>query len=183
MGCLAKSVQEKDILTLFSPVGKLTDLQFHWQMHGPRKGEPKGYCFLAYDTTEAATAAIKALNGTRLHGRNIVVRYQQQGDGGGEKTAADSMRAMLAKARTKSMQQKEGRGGGGGGGGGRDKRRKDGQGGGQRSIGTAMAPQRPKPQHVQQGSSREARGGEAEEESALEAKIRLLKAKIAAGSK
>jgi hypothetical protein len=176
VGSLAKSVQEKDVLNLFLPYGKIVDIAFFWHMHGPRKGEPKGYCFLTYARTEDATAAIKALDDVRVHGRAIAVRYQKDADEGGNDT-----RSMMVKARAKSMQQQSG---GSGGSGGKDK---GGAGSGAAAgVASVALPKRPKSACAAApeggggggGSGREGR----EQESVLEAKIRMLKAQIAAGS-
>lgn len=164
-------MQEKDVLNLFLPYGKIVDIAFFWHMHGPRKGEPKGYCFLTYARTEDATAAIKALDDVRVHGRAIAVRYQRDAEDGG-----NDARSMMLKAR-KSLHQQSG--GGGGGGGGKDK------GAAAAGVASVALPKRPKSASAAAaeggGGRREGREGR-EQESALEAKIRMLKAQIAAGS-
>ncbi|EWM26387.1 polyadenylate-binding protein [Nannochloropsis gaditana] len=108
IGSLAKSVQEKDVLNLFLPYGKVVDIAFFWHMHGPRKGEPKGFCFVTYARTEEATSAIRALDRRRLHGRSIAVRYQRDAD-----DMNMDARTLLSKARAKSLQQSGGGGRGG----------------------------------------------------------------------
>lgn len=172
-------MQEKDVLTLFLPYGKIVDIAFFWHMHGPRKGEPKGYCFLTYARTEDATAAIKALNDVRMHGRAIAVRYQRDADEG-----RNDARSMVFKARAKSMQQGGGRGGrgfSGGGGGGIKDNRTEGSRAAAAGVSSVALPKRSKfasTAAAEKGGSG-GREGE-EEETALEAKIRMLKFQIAA---
>lgn len=177
VGSLAKSVQEKDVLTLFLPFGKIVDIAFFWHMHGPRKGEPKGYCFLTFAHTEDATAAIKALNDVRLHGRAIAVRYQRDADEGG-----NGARSMVFKARAKSIQQGGRRDGRGVGGEGKDNRT-EGSRAAAAGVASVALPKRSKLASTA-AAERGGNGGREgeEEESALEAKIRMLRFQIAASS-
>jgi RNA recognition motif-containing protein len=45
-----------------------------WHTHGPRKGEPRGYCFVEYHTRAEAESALK-MDGKMIHGRPLVVRF------------------------------------------------------------------------------------------------------------
>lgn len=159
------------MLNLFLPYGKVVDIAFFWHMHGPRKGEPKGFCFVTYARTEEATSAIRALDRRRLHGRSIAVRYQRDAD-----DMNMDARTLLSKARAKSLQQS---GGGGTGGGARPR---------EREIGPAMPLPRPSSATLRGVSGggedqKDGAGGDDDvEETALESKIRLLKAQLSASA-
>lgn len=43
VGGLHKSVKEGEILRLFVPHGRVVKEEYPFHMHGPRKGEPRGY--------------------------------------------------------------------------------------------------------------------------------------------
>ncbi|KAI8809580.1 hypothetical protein BJ742DRAFT_229704 [Cladochytrium replicatum] len=61
------------IVRLFEVFGKVKKLDFLYHKHGPRKGEPRGFCFLEFETPEAAAKAIKNMNGRIVNGRALVV--------------------------------------------------------------------------------------------------------------
>ncbi|KAI9142559.1 hypothetical protein BKA69DRAFT_1067011 [Paraphysoderma sedebokerense] len=46
-----------------------------WHLHGPRRGEPRGYAFVEFERAEDAEKAIAELNGRSLHGRHVVVHF------------------------------------------------------------------------------------------------------------
>ncbi|KAG0163589.1 hypothetical protein DFQ28_011476 [Apophysomyces sp. BC1034] len=75
IGNLESTVDEYAIVKLFEPYGKITflDYMFHW--NGPKKGQPRGYCFLEYDRKEEALEAISALHGRIVKGRPLVVSF------------------------------------------------------------------------------------------------------------
>ncbi|KAG2223306.1 hypothetical protein INT45_008963 [Circinella minor] len=78
IGNLEPSVDEYAIVKLFEPHGKITflDYMFHWS--GPKKGQPRGYCFLEYDKKQNALNAMSALHGKVVKGRPLVVRFAHQ---------------------------------------------------------------------------------------------------------
>ncbi|OAD69414.1 hypothetical protein PHYBLDRAFT_116656 [Phycomyces blakesleeanus NRRL 1555(-)] len=63
------------VVKLFEPFGKITflDYMFHWS--GPKKGQPRGYCFLEYEKKEEALKAMSALHGRIVKGRPLVVSF------------------------------------------------------------------------------------------------------------
>ncbi|KAG0287231.1 hypothetical protein BGZ97_007160, partial [Linnemannia gamsii] len=61
------------LLKLFSPFGKVTKLDFMFHYSGPKKGTPRGYCFLDYETSSQAAAAIKQMNRRSLKNRPLIV--------------------------------------------------------------------------------------------------------------
>ncbi|KAL0074916.1 hypothetical protein J3Q64DRAFT_1851002 [Phycomyces blakesleeanus] len=72
---LDTAVDEYAVVKLFEPFGKITflDYMFHWS--GPKKGQPRGYCFLEYEKKEEALKAMSALHGRIVKGRPLVVSF------------------------------------------------------------------------------------------------------------
>ncbi|KAG0270694.1 hypothetical protein DFQ27_000045 [Actinomortierella ambigua] len=62
IGNLDPAIDEYTVVKLFTPYGRIANLDFMFHWHGPKKGTPRGYCFLEYETTEQAGAAVKAMN-------------------------------------------------------------------------------------------------------------------------
>ncbi|CAM9452085.1 unnamed protein product [Discosporangium mesarthrocarpum] len=75
VGNLSFKVSEAVILKIFTPFGKVVREQFCYHTGGPRKGEPRGFCFVEYATVEEAAKAIRAVHGRRLYGRPVRVRF------------------------------------------------------------------------------------------------------------
>ena len=50
------------VLKLFSPFGKVTKLDFMFHWSGPKKGTPRGYCFLEFEMSSQAADAVKTMN-------------------------------------------------------------------------------------------------------------------------
>ncbi|KAG0043463.1 putative RNA-binding protein 18, partial [Gryganskiella cystojenkinii] len=50
------------VLKLFSPFGKITKLDFMFHWSGPKKGTPRGYCFLEFEASSQAIEAVKTMN-------------------------------------------------------------------------------------------------------------------------
>ncbi len=102
VGGLPYSASEQDIQNLFTPFGTVASISLITDKY---TGQAKGFGFVEMSTDSESQAAINALNGTMLGGRNLTVNE--------------------AKAREERPR------GGGGGGGGYDSR--GGGGGGSRS--------------------------------------------------
>ncbi|KAI8599179.1 hypothetical protein EDD21DRAFT_417038 [Dissophora ornata] len=62
VGNLDAAVDEYTVLKLFSPFGKITKLDFMFHWHGPKKGTPRGYCFLEFESASQAAAAVSQMN-------------------------------------------------------------------------------------------------------------------------
>ncbi|KAK3819988.1 MAG: hypothetical protein J3Q66DRAFT_165237 [Benniella sp.] len=62
IGNLDPTIDEYTVLKLFTPFGKITKLDFMFHWHGPKKGTPRGYCFLEYETASQATVAVNQMN-------------------------------------------------------------------------------------------------------------------------
>ncbi|CAM9608815.1 unnamed protein product, partial [Laminaria digitata] len=75
VGNLSYKVSEAVIIKLFTPFGKVVREQFCYHMVGPRRGEPRGFCFVEYSNVEDAAKAIRALHGRKLYGRPLRVRF------------------------------------------------------------------------------------------------------------
>ncbi|KAL7315484.1 hypothetical protein PS15m_004697 [Mucor circinelloides] len=52
---------------------KASTIMVHWT--GEKKGRPRGYCFLEFETKEQALAAISKLHGKTIKGRSLVVSF------------------------------------------------------------------------------------------------------------
>ena len=91
VGNLPYSVTDADLRETFSQYGDVSNVQL---ISDKFTGESKGFGFVEMDNNSQADAAIKALNGTAMKGRNITVN----------------------QAKPKSDRPSHGGGGGGGGG-------------------------------------------------------------------
>ncbi|CAO3611308.1 unnamed protein product [Cunninghamella echinulata] len=70
---LDSSIDEYAVLKLCEPFGKIASLDYMFHLHGPKKGQPRGYCFIEYENKKDSLKAISALHGKRMKGRNLVV--------------------------------------------------------------------------------------------------------------
>ncbi|KAK8965205.1 Serine/arginine-rich splicing factor RSZ21 [Platanthera guangdongensis] len=75
VGNLDKRITEANVIKMFSPYGKIISEDFLWHTQGPKKGEPRGYAFIQYETKEEAQMARTEMNGKMAFGRSLVVRY------------------------------------------------------------------------------------------------------------
>ncbi|KAF9408353.1 hypothetical protein BGZ94_002345 [Podila epigama] len=62
VGNLDPTIDEYTVLKLFTPFGKITKLDFMFHWHGPKKGTPRGYCFLEFEAADQAAQAVKQMN-------------------------------------------------------------------------------------------------------------------------
>jgi hypothetical protein len=164
-------VKEGEVLRLFLPYGRVVKSDFCWHTAGPRKGEPRGYAFLEYATTEEASRAIAALDGRELRGRRLQVRYVKE-----QEAQPSDPRAFLSKARAKASARASGK----------TRPASPAPASAHGNAGAASAVRPPGPGAAGGkggggGGGGAGRGEEEEEtreESALEAKIRALKAML-----
>jgi RNA recognition motif-containing protein len=70
VGNLAYSVTEEDLLAAFNPYGKVDAVNV---ITDKFSGQSKGFGFVEMGNNSEADAAIKALNGSALKGRNMTV--------------------------------------------------------------------------------------------------------------
>ncbi|KAI8079019.1 uncharacterized protein B0P05DRAFT_542073 [Gilbertella persicaria] len=75
IGNLDETVNEYAIMKLFQPFGKITfiEVMVHWT--GIKKGQPRGYCFLEFETKQQASNAINAMHGKVMRGKSLVVSF------------------------------------------------------------------------------------------------------------
>ncbi|CAO3645852.1 unnamed protein product [Mucor hiemalis] len=75
IGNLDETIDEYAIVKLFEPFGKITSIEVmvHWV--GPKKGLPRGFCFLEFEKKEQSLKAINALHGKVLRGKSLVVSF------------------------------------------------------------------------------------------------------------
>eukprot|EP01138_Halocafeteria_seosinensis_P011183 gb/GECG01011422.1/.p1 GENE.gb/GECG01011422.1/~~gb/GECG01011422.1/.p1 ORF type:complete len:487 (+),score=89.35 gb/GECG01011422.1/:1-1461(+) len=70
VGNIYYEIREPELRSVFQPFGNITAVEMS---NDPLTGKHKGYCFLEYDTPEAAETAISVMNGFELAGRKIRV--------------------------------------------------------------------------------------------------------------
>ncbi|CAO3678716.1 unnamed protein product [Rhizopus stolonifer] len=99
IGNLANVIEEYIIVKLFEPFGKITFIDSLLYCSGPKKGLPRGYCFLEYETREQALKAISKLNGKKIKGRPLMVSFAHMA------TIKDDKRNPYLLSRQKSMQK------------------------------------------------------------------------------
>jgi cold-inducible RNA-binding protein len=85
VGNLSFNVTENDLEDLFSQHGPVAEVNL---MLDRMTGRSRGFAFVTMQTPEAAQAAIQALNGQDLQGRNLTVniarpKEERPGGGGG----------------------------------------------------------------------------------------------------
>jgi RNA recognition motif-containing protein len=79
LGNLSFSTTEERLKGLFSEFGAVENIKL---IKDRFSGRPKGFGFLEMPSNSEADQAIKALNGNRIDGKNIIVR---PADSGGKK--------------------------------------------------------------------------------------------------
>ncbi len=70
VGNLSFDVTENDLQDLFAPHGTVTSVDL---IQDRMSGRSRGFGFVTMETSEAAQAAIQALNGKPMHGRDLTV--------------------------------------------------------------------------------------------------------------
>lgn len=70
IGNLTSNATEDEIRELFATVGAVASVSL---ITDPDTGRPKGFAFVEMETTEAAEAAIRTLNGHMLHDQDLKV--------------------------------------------------------------------------------------------------------------
>ena len=94
-------------MSLFKEFGTIKDFDFMWHTHGPRKGEPRGYCFVEYMTREDAERATRVMDGKLIQGKPLHVRFALEKDVD-DRTASQSVRdnpQAIAKSLERSRKQ------------------------------------------------------------------------------
>lgn len=52
VGNLDQRITEAALIKMFSPYGKIVSEDFLWHTRGPRRGEPRGFAFIQFNTRE-----------------------------------------------------------------------------------------------------------------------------------
>lgn len=120
VGSLAWGTTDESLREAFEAFGAVSDAKV---ITDRETGRSRGFGFVTFDQAEDADAAIDAMNGAELDGRNIAVNEAQDrrrdggsgGGGGGGRGPAGGGRGRTGGGGG------GGRGGNGGGGGGRDR--------------------------------------------------------------
>ncbi|MBZ4190245.1 RNA recognition motif domain-containing protein [Niabella beijingensis] len=79
VGNLSWNLKDQDLQNLFAPYGEVTSAKIVADKFTNRS---KGFGFVEMASDEEAKAAIDALNGTEVDGRNIVVNESRPKEGG-----------------------------------------------------------------------------------------------------
>ncbi|MEZ4462782.1 MAG: RNA-binding protein [bacterium] len=120
VGSLAWGTTDESLREAFEAFGAVSDAKV---ITDRETGRSRGFGFVTFEQAEDADAAIDAMNGAELDGRNIAVNEAQDrrrdggGGGGGGRGPAGGGRG----GRSGGGGGGGGRGGNGGGGGGRDR--------------------------------------------------------------
>lgn len=81
VGNLSWNLTEQDLLEMFAPYGEVISAKIVTDKFNNNRS--KGFGFVEMSDSEAGNAAIAALHGTEIQGRNIVVNESQPREGGG----------------------------------------------------------------------------------------------------
>ncbi|KAK1281762.1 hypothetical protein QJS10_CPB22g00715 [Acorus calamus] len=80
VGGLSYSTNDQMLKDAFTSFGDVTEVKV---ITDRDTGRSKGYGFVNFDSTDAASAALSSMNGQELHGRNITVNYANDRPSGG----------------------------------------------------------------------------------------------------
>ncbi len=88
VGNLHTTVDEYTLIQTFSKFGKISKLDFLFHKSGPQRGQPRGYAFVEYASSQEAMQAVVGAHDKTLRGRRISVTFASKstdgtGDGGG----------------------------------------------------------------------------------------------------
>lgn len=81
-----------------------------WHKHGPKKGEPRGFCFVELGDAQRAADAARALDGKLAAGRNLIVKFARNEEEATAAAAASTVNTNtenLGASSTKSAQQQQ----------------------------------------------------------------------------
>mmetsp|Transcript_12350 Transcript_12350/g.30271 ORF Transcript_12350/g.30271 Transcript_12350/m.30271 type:complete len:396 (-) Transcript_12350:330-1517(-) len=103
IGNLDPDVDEKLLYDTFSAFGVIVTTPKI--MRDPETGNSRGFGFVSFDCFEASDAAIEALHGQFLCGRQISVMYAYKKDTKGERHGTPAERLLAAQMKAKQAQQ------------------------------------------------------------------------------
>ncbi|CAJ0938594.1 unnamed protein product [Ranitomeya imitator] len=75
IGNLDPKITEYHLLKLLQKFGKVKQFDFLFHKSGPLEGQPRGYCFVNFETKLEAEKAIQCLNGKMALSKKLVVRW------------------------------------------------------------------------------------------------------------
>uniref|UniRef100_H3ANQ7 Probable RNA-binding protein 18 n=1 Tax=Latimeria chalumnae TaxID=7897 RepID=H3ANQ7_LATCH len=75
IGNLDPKITEYHLLKLLEKFGKVIQFDFLFHKSGPLEGQPRGYCFVNFETKQEAERAIQCLNGKLALSKKLVVRW------------------------------------------------------------------------------------------------------------
>ncbi|KAL3652405.1 hypothetical protein CASFOL_002086 [Castilleja foliolosa] len=82
VGNLDLRITEATLIKMFSSFGKIISEDFLWHTRGPKRGVPRGYAFIQFNTKEMsmqeAIRAMEKMHGRMACGRPLVVRLASE---------------------------------------------------------------------------------------------------------
>ncbi|NXJ46001.1 RBM18 protein, partial [Spizaetus tyrannus] len=75
IGNLDPKITEYHLLKLLQKFGKVKQFDFLFHKSGALEGQPRGYCFVNFETKQEAEKAIQCLNGKLALSKKLVVRW------------------------------------------------------------------------------------------------------------
>ncbi|KAG8447874.1 hypothetical protein GDO86_015112 [Hymenochirus boettgeri] len=75
IGNLDPKITEYHLLKLLQKFGNVKQFDFLFHKSGPLEGQPRGYCFVNFETKTEAERAIQCLNGKMALSKKLVVRW------------------------------------------------------------------------------------------------------------
>ncbi|CAG8435285.1 5536_t:CDS:2 [Diversispora eburnea] len=75
IGNLDSAIDEYTVVKLFEPFGKITQLDYLFHKSGPKRGQPRGYCFLEYSRKDEALRAMTAMHSKVIKNRSMIVTF------------------------------------------------------------------------------------------------------------
>ncbi|KAL1763191.1 putative RNA-binding protein 18 [Sigmodon hispidus] len=75
IGNLDPKITEYHLLKLLQKFGKVKQFDFLFHKSGALEGQPRGYCFVNFETKQEAEQAIQCLNGKLALSKKLVVRW------------------------------------------------------------------------------------------------------------
>nr|XP_023663637.1 probable RNA-binding protein 18 [Paramormyrops kingsleyae] len=75
IGNIDPKITEYHLVKLLEKFGQVKQFDFLFHKSGPLEGQPRGYCFVNFQTKEEAERAIQCLNGKLALSKKLVVRW------------------------------------------------------------------------------------------------------------
>jgi len=75
IGQLDSRITEYNLIKLLQKFGTVVNFNFLFHKTGPLQGQPRGYCFVTYETREQAEKALKQLDGKLALSKRLSVKW------------------------------------------------------------------------------------------------------------